>query len=98
MLRQLFVTNPIHFNADPTTHADVARTVEFLWRLVNQHFLNADGRRRSHSYVAVAVMIVGKHRKHSLANKPRRFTMRDFLPGAGERQTNSPDAFDLLFA
>ena len=98
VLRQLFFADPIYFDAHPTTHANVWWPIKFLWRLLDQHLLNADGRRNSHGYMAIAVMVIRKHRKHFLIDKPRRLAMRDLLPRAGQRQTNMPHAFDLLFA
>src|SRR5215813_9832735 len=75
VLCQLFVTDLVHFDADPATHADVWRPIEFLWRLFDQHLLDANRCWYGHRDVAVVMMVVRKHREHLLVDKPSRFAM-----------------------
>src|SRR5688572_13845825 len=43
-------------------------------------------------------MIVGEHRKHFLAHKPCRLTVRDLLPCFRQRETDLPHPLDLFLA
>ena|SRR6185369_730922 len=96
MQRQFFVTDALEFNPDPTADANVGWAVEFLRRLFDKHFLNTDCRWNRHCDMSVVVMIVGKHCEHFFAYKPGWFTVRDFFPRFGKRETNAANPFNVF--
>jgi hypothetical protein len=95
---EFFICDAVDFDADPTATTDVRRPVKFLRRLFDQHLLNADRGRHGHRDMAVVVVIVRKHGKDFLADKPRWFAVRDLFPRFRKRETNPAYTLDLLFA
>jgi hypothetical protein len=55
---QLSVADPIDLDSYPTADAHIRWSIEFLWRLFDQRFLNADRCRNRDRNVSVVVVVV----------------------------------------
>ncbi len=97
MKSQLFIADARKFDAHPAAHTNVRRPVKFFGRAFDQHFLDSDCGRYRDRNVPIVMMVNGAHGKH-LLDKERWFAMRKFFRGAGQRETDPPDALYMFLA
>jgi len=96
MQSQLIIGNRCQLNPHPAFHSHVRRPIKFLGLIPNQLRLQAFLRRNRHRHMTIVMMVVRKHREHSLAHKKCRLAMRRLFRRSRQRQTNPPHPLDLL--
>ena len=93
---QLVVADLRKFNADPAARAHVGWKVERVWPFREQLSLHSGGRGQPDSDVVVAVVMVRKHRKHTLGREECGLAMRELLDGTGIGEADLADSFDHI--
>ena len=92
---ELLVIRPCHLNAYPARRPDVRWPEVDLWCFLDEGFLDAGGHRQPHGDVAIVVMIVGKHREHTLRREKRRLAVGELFRRSRNRQAEAPKTPDL---
>src|SRR5574341_1531447 len=93
---EFMILDAIQKNSYPTAHADIRRPEKLLRFRFDQRSLHAERRRTPDGDPPVVVVIVGEHRKDLLTDKESRFAVRDFFRHFGQRQTKTPDSFEMI--
>jgi len=92
---QLLIVHPGELDTHPPRNADIRRAEVGLRILLDECRLRSRSRRHPHGDMAIAMVVVGEHRKHPLGREKRRLSVRYLFDCTGNGLADASHSLKL---